>query len=136
MAKTNTLQARVAAQAASADRDAIMAALVKAVAKAPPMPRVLSREEFREAAKAHEATLPSKRKRTSFSRVGFRRYEVLDSNAGFSHKRGTWTRFMVSTITSHEDTRAATKAHAESGQYTEKTLDFNWMVKQGYIAYK
>lgn len=129
----NRLQAKVAAAAKAIAREPIMAALTHAVrkvprrptpsAEAPPKPRPDYPFGF-------PVAKPKKRARAS--RVGFRRYSVV-SNPRF--KRGTWRAFMVATICAHTDTRSATAAHRESGEYPDKTLDFNWCVKQGYIAY-
>lgn len=140
MAKTNTLQARVLAQAKALSREPIMDALANAVRKA--APKSVSDVGQGGWTKAQSPTparvvaAQPKVRRARASRVGFRRYKVTWNGAELQHKRGTWTRFMVATITDHTDTRIATKAHKDSTQYPEKTLDFNWCVKQGYIAYE
>jgi hypothetical protein len=49
-------------------------------------------------------------------------------------RAGTWTYYMVQAILTHTTTRDANQAHAASGQYLEKRLDFNWMLQHQYIT--
>ena len=54
------------------------------------------------------------------------------------HRKGqhgeNWTNYMVRTVLAHKCTREAEEAHAASGVYAEKRLDFNWMFKNQFIT--
>ena len=41
---------------------------------------------------------------------------------------------MLTTIIAHGDTRSASDAHRQSGEYSNKKLDFAWAAANGYIT--
>lgn len=45
----------------------------------------------------------------------------------------TWTHYMVALIQKHTDTASAKAAHAKSGKYAGKKLDFAWSKTKGFI---
>lgn len=48
-------------------------------------------------------------------------------------REGTWTHYMVGIIQSKTDTGHAKAAHAKTGQYANKKLDFTWAKAKGFI---
>lgn len=60
-------------------------------------------------------------------------YRVLRSNDA---RVGTWRRHMLACILQEQDVANACKRHSESGDYSNRTLDFNWAAKAGYISWK
>lgn len=52
----------------------------------------------------------------------------------YTGRGGTWSRYMVDTILACETTDGAEALHREKGQYLNNRLDFNWMVKKGFIT--
>lgn len=49
-------------------------------------------------------------------------------------RSGTWRDFMISTVLAHTNTRDALRAHADSGKFQDKSIDFSWLIKSGYIT--
>lgn len=65
----------------------------------------------------------------------------LSSKGDFDYKvgkpndtrEGTWTHYMVNIVQSKTNSGHAKAAHAKSGQYSNKKLDFTWLKAKGYI---
>lgn len=51
----------------------------------------------------------------------------------FDRKAGTWTEHMVKVAQAHKGTAEAKAAHAKGKAFTDKKLDFSWMLAQGFI---
>lgn len=69
-------------------------------------------------------------------RVRGRDYTVLDSTAHRNHRAGTWTHAMVRCAVLCKNTEEATATLRSTWpEYAERTIDFNWLAKVGYIVF-
>lgn len=68
------------------------------------------------------------------SRFSSKRYAAGPNS--YRGRSGTWTSHMVHTVLDYRTVGEASQAHKASGLYPDKTLDFNWMVAQGFIRWE